>query len=443
MEEKCSTFSSELETLEHKKDENFIESEVGRGGTNGNKRADLKKNTDVDDSSVREVQRVMSMTSLRGYGSERIMRSASMHPQTLSRDFAMPQGVSFTSTPPIFGKYQPRQVYRNISVGGLDDIGFPIHGRAPTFKEGKEPPQPPGGYLEKSTTFYTEITPEKSMFKIRNILEDMEVDYSEDGEKFKFKCETYPKGSKLPFNIRIFSHTGKYAVEIQRRAGDCMAFARLYDSLMQRFAEAGLCEEAFKSLVNQEVASIPSMIPSMTRAVIPKMKRENDDFEIDEDAIEVESSINPLLQMAKSEFVDVQVNAVSAISELSRGNAVSKWIGKNMETHVKLFEALLCADVQDVYRAAATTVANLAKDKGVCTVLNKSKCVKSLVRLLKSSNAQVVRESSRALKNIGSFLGNEMSVSTEEIYNLVKSKDSRTRKHGEALQESVQFATAN
>mmetsp|Transcript_19435 Transcript_19435/g.31659 ORF Transcript_19435/g.31659 Transcript_19435/m.31659 type:complete len:89 (-) Transcript_19435:144-410(-) len=80
---------------------------------------------------------------------------------------------------------------------------------------------------------------------------------------------------------------------------------------------------------------------------------------------------------------------------------------------------------------------------GVCTVLNKSKCVKSLVRLLKSSNAQVVRESSRALKNIGSFLGNEMSVSTEEIYNLVKSKDSRTRKHGEALQESVRFATAN
>jgi len=49
------------------------------------------------------------------------------------------------------------------------------------------------------------------------------------------------------------------------------------------------------------------------------------------------------------------------------GNAVSKWIGKNMETHVKLFEALLCADVQDVYRAAATTVANLAKDKGYCT----------------------------------------------------------------------------
>jgi len=146
-----------------------------------------------------------------------------------------------------------------------------------------------------------------------------------------------------------------------------------------------------------------------------------------------------------------------------------------METHVKLFEALLCADVQDVYRAAATTVANLAKDKGscyflyysklhtvtkyhcpfltpstannrnggmktffsifknqsynpwnqntsyragyqkvwcnvkfdaksgVCTVLNKSKCVKSLVRLLNSTNAQVVRESSRALKNIGSF----------------------------------------
>mmetsp|Transcript_23731 Transcript_23731/g.33178 ORF Transcript_23731/g.33178 Transcript_23731/m.33178 type:complete len:429 (-) Transcript_23731:208-1494(-) len=384
-----------------------------------------------DTKDISRLQRMMSASSLTS-----LERPISSEP--LTRNFSM-NNVMLSMQNPIFTQSTKfkHPVYRSVQIGraassaGFSDPGISVPlsvAGTPIGEKAKkrEPDPPPGDHLEKSTTFYTNVKPAIIMQKLRVILNGMKIDFTEKTDKFKFKCETYPNGFRLPFNIQIFSHSSEYAVEMQRRSGDCICFSRIHNRFLRKCAESGLCD-------------LDICPPQLSSHSAPPM--ESDDCVIELEESELEGSLKPLMEMADSECMDVKLNAICAISELSKGKAVVDWIAKRIDDHIKLFEKLLCVEVQDIYRATVTSVANLATNKDICTKFDESSCVKSLIRLLRCDNAQVIRESSRALKNIGAILKSNMSVSPKDVYGLVKSSDPRVRSNGEALQQHLRFAS--
>jgi len=329
--------------------------------------------------------------------------------------FRMVSGSGFPSLSRGLSGYSSKPVYRSVNMGAsmgligdktafdeLASIDIPnkLSLRSASKSSYGEPPEAPGGYLEKATTFCTAMKPEAAMEHLEEILKEMNIDFTLKPEKFKFKCEAYPRGLRLPFVVRIFSHEQKYAVEMQRRAGDCFCFSTIYGNFVEKCSQRGLCPKTKR---------ISTKAPSISLPL---------------DASKLDESINPLLKMAESEFSDVKAMAVAAISEMTTEKAVLSWFATRIMSHIALFEKLVVCSVQDVHRAAITCVANLTADKQLCKSFEKSPCIKTLVKMMGSENRQVARESSRALENLGIHLGKEAlqtgGVSASDIFDLLK-----------------------
>jgi len=174
---------------------------------------------------MREVQRAFSETSLRD-----------LNNPTLMRDVPMPfsQGSMFDGQAGVYGQASVFRtpVFRSVSLGPvataagfvdprIDESIIPkpnVQSFRAIQTKVAPPPEPPGGYLEKSTTFHTSIDPRVAMHHIGQILKELDVDFTEKPERYKYKCEVFSKGCRIPFWIQIFSHESKYAVEMQRRS---------------------------------------------------------------------------------------------------------------------------------------------------------------------------------------------------------------------------------
>lgn len=288
-------------------------------------------------------------------------------------------------------------------------------GSIPTLRG--EPPQPPGGYLEKATTFFTTVGPQKAMQHFVEILKDLQIDYTMRPDKFKLKCETYPRGVRLPFNVRMFSQGQRYAVELQKRAGDTVCFSKIYNDFVAKCAARGLCK-----------ASTASKWPPSGFNVVKFSIFDSDELDV---------SMNPLMKMADSEFVDTKSVAVAALSDLTSDKAVVDWIASKMESYAELFVKLIRCKTEDVHRAAISCVANMSLNEDVCGAFKKTDCTLNLVKMLSSENAQVVRESTRALKNLGTCLGKgcfrAAGFGQSDLHNLLSSNDSRVRDHAASL----------
>uniref|UniRef100_A0A7S0GR38 Uncharacterized protein n=1 Tax=Amorphochlora amoebiformis TaxID=1561963 RepID=A0A7S0GR38_9EUKA len=353
--------------------------------------AEVKQDCKSGLGGLRDVRSAFADASLRS-------RESPEAPQNLLRGFSLlfDQNALFTSHSKAYTDTTYRSpIFRSVSIGsaamaaGYTDPKLSVDGILKGSTRGskvkdvhRKPPKPPGGYIEASTTFYTATKPSTAMQIIRAILGDMGVDFTENSTKFKFKCETYPRGYRLPFNIRIFTHGSEYAVEMQRRSGDCICFARIYKNFLRRCAKRGLC----------------------AKLEPPEPKGSLDfegDFVLGEmQGSELESSLKPLVEMAASEYVDVKSSAVCSLAQLTTGKAVKQWMRKNVDSNSKLLKQLLVAKNQEIHRPAVTIVANLSTEKDFSAAFNTRDCLSILIKLLDSENAQVVRESSRALKNI-------------------------------------------
>mmetsp|Transcript_34758 Transcript_34758/g.67613 ORF Transcript_34758/g.67613 Transcript_34758/m.67613 type:complete len:436 (+) Transcript_34758:53-1360(+) len=386
---------------------------------------------------MREVQRAFSETSLRDVSNPTIMRDISM---------PFSQGSIYDGQAGVYGQSSVYRntVFRSVSLGPgftdprIDESIIPkpeVQSFRAMHLKAAPPPEPPGGYLEKSTTFHTSIDPQVAMHHIGQILKELDVDFTEKPEKYKYKCEAFSKGSRIPFWIQIFSHESKYAVEMQRRSGDCIEFSRIYNSFMRKCSQCGICSM--------------DLCPSFRAPDV----QEGMCFEMDDD--QLETTLKPLLEMAGSEYLDMKSSAISAFCELSSGKSVVDWTARNIDDYIKLFEDLLKSKAREPLWAAVSTIANLSTRKDLCEKFNKSSCVSSLVQMTQIDSAHVVREACKALKNIATFckkmkpisfvvrlnflhtVGKNATVSVNDIRPLLKSKDARVRQHAEALREML------
>jgi hypothetical protein len=290
------------------------------------------------------------------------------------------------------------ELYRSVNLG-VPDVLIPkdiISEKAAILKrsssvpvqdlQSKLPSAPPGGYLEKHTTFFTHEDPRTCFKLLREVLRTLRVDFEEYPQEYELRCEAFPKGVRLPFNVRIFAHEAKYAIEVQRRAGDAFCFSKIYRKLVSQCVRRKICDEN----------AVP---PKSDFVGFGDLDSNGSGYKPDSE--ELNSSMLPLLEMAGSKYIDVKSTAAAAIAEMTADESTLGWFAEHMEEHVGLMEQLLTSEIQDVSRCALTSVANLTVDERVCEVLEKNGYVTNLVGMLRSTCKQVVRESTRALMNFG------------------------------------------
>jgi len=331
----------------------------------------------------------------------------SMRPNTGSLGM---QGNSFAA----FG--QP-EVYRSIETGdfredsfgydsslsafgakdGFRAFGGPKHDFDPSgishaiahHRAAPEPPEVPGGYLEPSYHFMIQSQPTTVFHSLIGYFHLNQIDFVVKQDKFKLKCVSYKHGGRLPFVVRIFSvgETSKqYAVEFQRRSGDIMQFSDIY-----RSCKSHLEQEGYTAVTSSKSVRMATLPPLDVQATVDQSR----------------VTMKCLVQMAGSDCADVKAKAVEALTEMTceRDEKIQQMIVADGGLGC-LLESL-DSTYEDVHRSAVSGVANLTKERiSACRLAMDS--APSLYKLASSETAQVVRETARALENIGCALGKDV-----------------------------------
>lgn len=259
-----------------------------------------------------------------------------------------------------------------------------------------EPPPAPGGYLEPQSHVLSNTPPADLFPVLKKVLQSLQVDLQRIRDsKFKLLCLCYRGSCRLSFVARVFTvvPSEQYAVEFQRREGNVIHFAQVFDNCRRELAEAGvLC---------------PTTETKYTSGESPKMPPPPPFIDPDVTATEAKEAMRCLGQMANSPCADVKAQAMQALAQLSFQN---KTIQAAMIEEGAFDILLRCVDcpVEDVHRCALTAVANLSKDNEcVCESVLTEERVQKLISLANSQTTQVVRECARVLANVAETLGTE------------------------------------
>ena len=296
------------------------------------------------------------------------------------------------------------------------------------------PPCPPGGYLEPSSHFFVPATdtPRDTLQSLFDLLRERQVDCVMCPDGWKMRGEAYRDCARVEFLVRLFSTPenprGEYAVEFQRRFGDGMVFHNLY-------------AEVKKAWEGQQSAhSSPSHGRSVMSALTCPPLDDQPDMQCCRQ--EQQTVLKCLLQMCKSDCVDVKANAITALAEMS-----SKPEYKNAMLEggvVEQFIQCLGCTYSDVHRCALTGLANLVscrRNWNTCTVWMQSEKIKhAMCKLISSGCPQVVRECARSFAFIAETLKDQIKDDQcfrHCVEKLMCSEDAQARMHAQKAAETL------
>ena len=255
----------------------------------------------------------------------------------------------------------------------------------PSFPR-RDPPQVPAGYLEPSYHRYLRphVDPLETLRFVLAHLTSVQVDCVINPDSFKIKAVHYVQGTRIPFYVRVFTNTGvgQYALEFQRRSGDVVAFNELYRGVIRVLDEREL------------LAPAPALTPAMTPALMPVPHL------LPVDQGDYRQTIECLHSMVRSPFIDVKIQALSGLLEVSscaREVMVEEGV-------VETILEILATDGahEDVFLPAVTALARLsAGSDDVCKrVMVHPSFDRIVSRESSSSSLQTTRECLQILINI-------------------------------------------
>lgn len=317
-----------------------------------------------------------------------------------------------------FSQFQPKNLQDAVHVVA-----------APSRPSSAAPPSPPGGWLEPNYHFVSASEPLDLFQAVQSFLEEKSIDFTVKPAKYKCKCVTYREGGRLPFFVRIFSTAvpKQYAVEFQRRSGDIIHFSEIYREAKYLLNQAG-------HVVNEGPPS-----PTFQSFRVPEL-----DVEVTKE--ETEETVNCLLSMAGSNYDDVKSQAVQALSQMTLSTDSQEIMIQG--SAFDLMVDSLSSSHEDIHRCAATAIANLVEGRpeAAKTLQEKNAVVTFLALSTQSDCTEVVRESTRALANMGALLkaglaGDPPVAGLDEgISQLALSGDTKTRAYASSLQQSLRLA---
>ena len=320
------------------------------------------------------------------------------------------------------------------------------------------PGAPPGGYLEPSTHFFVNSSsPCAVLDALLGVLKAAGVDCQLHPECFKMKCEAYRDCARVEFCVRLFSvrdQGADFAVEFQRRFGDGMVFHNLYNEIRKTFIElhqldapvaptpraaASTASSSWSSSTDQatqsgegEIVLSPLRCPPLD---IPEMRC----------CKQVQCDVlSYLLQMCRSDCVDVKANAITALAEMSSKCEMKEAMLQS--GCVDIFLQSLSCSYQDVHRCALTGLANLircCRNTGACQQwMAKEKVAHALCKLITSGCPQIVREAARSMEFIASTLKDQVRDDGCIRYcldQLACSQDVQARQSAQKIEETLQL----
>ena len=271
-----------------------------------------------------------------------------------------------------------------------------------------------------------------------DLLRERQVDCQVCNDGWKMRCEAYRECAKVEFCVRVFStpcsERGPYAVEFQRRFGDGMVFHNLYAEVKKAWE------------VQFQLAHAAS--PSHGRANLSPLTCPPLDDQPDMHCCrqEQQTVLQCLLQMCKSDCVDVKCNAITALAEMSSKPEMKAAM---LECGVvELFIQSLGCTYSDVHRCALTGLANLVscrRNAATCTIWMQSEKIKhAMCKLITSGCPQVVRECARSFSFIAETLKEQLKDDMcfkHCVEKLMCSQDAQARMHAQKAADTISSVT--
>jgi len=220
------------------------------------------------------------------------------------------------------------------------------------FKVRNLPPTAPSSqsfFFKPTTLFLKDCSPQKiggcllDFFKSQVVASITKVTLA----KYAMRVEVFVDGKSCMMKARVYTHGDKYAVEVQRRAGDAFILQSTYQ-LLSEHLEARLGSSVLETLKKEKLPGVPA-------ALDLDVSREFEGYP-NESSLEV---ITPLLTMAT--IAGLQAEAASALAEMAKGGRTSA--APLLECPDQVAAALthlLTSDHMDTIYPAARCVSGLA-----------------------------------------------------------------------------------
>eukprot|EP00440_Ansanella_granifera_P053806 gb/GFBE01058328.1/.p1 GENE.gb/GFBE01058328.1/~~gb/GFBE01058328.1/.p1 ORF type:complete len:427 (+),score=82.11 gb/GFBE01058328.1/:1-1281(+) len=261
---------------------------------------------------------------------------------------------------------EPDNVFRGLSLPGppgpfeeqlFKDIASPFDPvptgkpKATSFDRFEEsvlpPPTPTDSFWSyEVTTFYLTT---QAPFTIGNALLDFLGQEAAsitkvNHKKYSIKVEVFMESVMCTLKIRTYSHSSEvpntYAIEFQRRSGDCVTFNQVYQKA-QSYMKSN-----FDSLSPSSQQETPLLLPAIA---LQHSSPTSSDAEI-----------SPLLDMAGLvEFPGLQAESATALAEMAKDPIAASTLCT--ESAFKEFQKLLQSDQTDVAYPTACLLKSLAQ----------------------------------------------------------------------------------
>lgn len=165
-------------------------------------------------------------------------------------------------------------------------------------------------------------------------------------QKYAIKAEVFVDGNSCMMKVRVYSHGEKYAVEVQRRAGDPFIFQSTFQ-LLSDHLDACLGSSSLETVTKQKPLAVPA----------PPVLETTEEFqEYPESSLEL---VAPLLAMAT--IAGLQAEAASALAKMANGGRSSAApLLESPDQVASALTHLLASGQLDVVYPAACCMSGLA-----------------------------------------------------------------------------------
>eukprot|EP00743_Colponemidia_sp_Colp-15_P000409 GILK01000470.1.p1 GENE.GILK01000470.1~~GILK01000470.1.p1 ORF type:complete len:471 (-),score=67.74 GILK01000470.1:63-1364(-) len=270
------------------------------------------------------------------------------------------------------------------------------------------PALPKGYVVEARTHFYSEANPVVLLKKIaHDLIENQHADCQMKQQKFKVKGLCYIQSRCVSFKVSLFScGPQKTVVDFQRRHGDILSFNHVYRSVLCALSEVGLVCDVDQSAAKRLKQVHHDLIKCGDESLVSNLAAECT-LEDQENL----AGLQPVVQLACSEFVELQAEGARALAAMSGDHCNHSLLVD--EVGVSAVVSLARSKEHGVMRSAAVTIANIASNKTLSKHLVDEGVIEPLLSLLheQSSNVDILRESVRALEHLSQSCAHQMSAS--------------------------------
>jgi len=299
--------------------------------------------------------------------------------------------------------------------------------------ESSDVPPPCPSYLEPQSHFFCTVPPPSKPMLLYDTVQQTLQSLHESGvgtvngssictldcqpapARFKIVCTAYcPSGIAVPFVVRIYTadaKQNKYCVEFQRRQGDVVRFFQLFRTARARIQSTHpLTTPVEPRTANpnalgldqpEKTVARPKQMPMRSWSA-PTLPSGSSSFCKEHFC----GTVRSLLQMCSSPCLDIKLQGVLALAELSCSESFESEV-LVAEGCCTTFLQCLPDEHEDLHRASLTALANLCEtQRSLCAQLvADERHLDCLLKLARSDTAQVVRQCARIWSSCAAALG--------------------------------------